>query len=87
MRSSLETHGIAAHGASGVNVWIPLREEAHAVRALLDKGWAVMPGERFRLRSSPAIRVTTSALHPRDAARFAADLAEVLRSGRTGSFA
>jgi DNA-binding transcriptional MocR family regulator len=78
MLSSLAARGIAARGASGLNVWIAVREEAHTVQALLEKGWAVMPGERFRLQTPPAIRVTTAAVTPRDADRFAADLADVV---------
>ena len=81
MLASLATHGIAAHGSSGLNVWVPVREEAHVAHALLEKGWAVMPGERFRLKSAPAIRVTTAALTPGDAGRFAADLAGILALG------
>jgi len=72
---TLATHGIRAHGQSGFNVWIPVREETAAVQALADRGWAVAAGERFRLHSPPAIRVTTSALLPAEAAHFAADLA------------
>jgi DNA-binding transcriptional MocR family regulator len=82
--AALAQHGIAARGASGLNVWISVREEAHTVQSLLEKGWAVMPGERFRLHTPPAIRVTTAALKPRDAERFASDLAEVLRGRRSG---
>lgn len=78
MLSSLAARGIPARGSSGLNVWIPVAEEAHTVQALLEKGWAVMPGERFRLKSSPAIRVTTAAVTPRDADRFTADLAAVV---------
>lgn len=72
---ALATHGIRAHGQSGFNTWIPVREETAAVQALADRGWAVAAGERFRLQSPPAVRVTTSALLPAEAARFAADLA------------
>lgn len=86
MVSSLAAHGIAAGGASGLNVWVPVREEAHTVQALLERQWAVMPGERFRLKSPAAIRVTTAAVKPKDAARFAADLAEIV-AVRTGSAA
>jgi len=78
MLSSLAARGIPARGTSGLNVWIPVSEEAHTVQALLEKQWAVMPGERFRLQSSPAIRVTTAAIAPHDADRFAADLSAVV---------
>jgi DNA-binding transcriptional MocR family regulator len=84
--AALAARGIAARGASGLNVWIPVREEAHTVQALLERGWAVMPGERFRIASGPAIRVTTAALNAPDSERFSADLAGIL-AARTGSAA
>jgi len=77
---ALASHEIGAHGKSGFNVWIPVREEAATVQALAERGWGVAAGERFRLRSVPAIRVTTSALVPDEAERFAADFAAALRS-------
>jgi DNA-binding transcriptional MocR family regulator len=77
---ALRGHGIAAHGRSGLNVWIPVREETATVQALARRGWGVAAGERFRIRSAPAIRVTTSALAPDDARRFAADFVSALRS-------
>ena len=76
---ALAAHDISAHGRSGFNVWIPVREEAAAVSGLAARGWAVAAGERFRLRSAPAIRVTTSALEPAEARRLAADLAALVR--------
>jgi DNA-binding transcriptional MocR family regulator len=84
--AALREHGIEARGASGFNIWIPLRDEAYVVRALAETGWAVAAGERFRIRAGPGIRVTISTLLPGDAARFAADLAAVLRP-RTAAFA
>ena len=76
---ALAAFGIDSHARSGFNVWVPIREEAGAVSALAARGWAVAAGERFRLRSAPAIRVTTSALASHEAQRFAADLAAVIR--------
>jgi DNA-binding transcriptional MocR family regulator len=77
---ALASHRITAHGRSGLNVWIPVREETVTVQALAERGWGVAAGERFRLRSAPAVRVTTSALVPDEARRFAADFAAALRS-------
>lgn len=76
---ALAARGIAAHGRSGLNVWIPVAEEAAVVAALAQQGWAVRAGERYRLRSGPAIRVTVAALPPRDAERFASALARTLQ--------
>jgi len=81
----LATRGIPAHGASGLNVWIPVAEESATVQALLHAGWAVKAGERYRLASPPAIRVTIASLEPADAARFAEDLAAVITPRRRAS--
>ena len=72
---ALELRGIAAHGRSGVNVWIPVAEEASVIQDLLARGWAVRAGERFRLRSRPGIRVTISTLTAEDTERLADDIA------------
>lgn len=74
----LAERGIDAHGESGFNVWVRVREETATVQGLASAGWAVSPGERYRLRSGPGIRVTASRLHPNVAVRFAASLAAVL---------
>jgi DNA-binding transcriptional MocR family regulator len=76
---ALTARGIPAMARSGFNVWIAVRHEAAATQMLARRGWAVAAGEPFRLRSGPAIRVTTSALAASSADRFAADCAEALR--------
>jgi len=81
--SALATHGVAASGRSGLNVWIPVEDEAAVVAALLQRGWAVAPGAPYRLwTSAPAIRVTTAALDPADAAAFASSLGDLLNGER-----
>lgn len=62
-----------------------MSEESATVQALLHAGWAVKAGERYRIASGPAIRVTIAALEPEDAARFAEDLAAVIPPYRRGS--
>ena len=54
--AALAARGIEAAGDSGLGVWVPLAEEAAAVSQLLVQGWAVSPGERYRIRSGPGIR-------------------------------
>lgn len=83
--AALTSRGIPAHGASGLNVWIPVPEEHAVVQSLLASGWAVKPGERYRIASPPAIRVTIASLDPRDAVRFADDLARTLAPRRRAS--
>ena len=76
---ALRDRGIEATGTSGLNVWIPLTEESAVVQALFQRGWAVAAGERYRIKTPPAIRVTIASLDASDAPAFADDLAEVLR--------
>ena len=80
--AALARYGIEAHGRSGMNVWIPVREESELVERLRDAGWAVLGGERFRLLSAPALRVTVSRLDAQDADRFSGDLASALEAQR-----
>ncbi|HYC58335.1 MAG TPA: aminotransferase class I/II-fold pyridoxal phosphate-dependent enzyme [Thermoanaerobaculia bacterium] len=82
---ALAERGILAHGTSGLNVWIPVSEESATVQSLLHAGWAVKAGERYRIASPPAIRVTISTLEPRDAVRFADDLVRVIAPVRRAS--
>jgi DNA-binding transcriptional MocR family regulator len=74
--AALEQRGIRAHGRSGTHAWVPVREEAFAVRRLLDAGYSVLAGERFRLRTPPAVRVTTALLPPAEVEPVADALAE-----------
>ena len=80
--AALAHHGIPARGRSGLNVWVPVREEVEVVTSLTAAGWAARAGERYRLKSPPAVRITISALQPTEAARLAADLARSLRPDR-----
>jgi DNA-binding transcriptional MocR family regulator len=77
--SSLAAHGIEARGRSGLNVWVPVAEEAAVVNAMAAKGWAIRAGESYRIKSAPGIRVTISTLTPEEARKLAADLAESMR--------
>ena len=80
---ALAEHDVPAHGRSGLNVWVPVREEAPVARALLDAGWLVTAGEQFRFASAPGIRVTTAALDESDAPDVAAVIAAVEHAGRS----
>jgi DNA-binding transcriptional MocR family regulator len=79
----LERREVHAHGRSGLNVWVPVREEAPVVRGLLDAGWLVTSGERFRFATPPGIRVTTATLREAEAAEVAAVIARVEHAGRS----
>jgi DNA-binding transcriptional MocR family regulator len=75
----LERNAVRAHGASGLNVWIPVPEEAATIGALLQRRWVLAPGAPYRLPgSAPGIRVTTATLTEDEAERLAGDLRDVL---------
>jgi DNA-binding transcriptional MocR family regulator len=76
---ALAARGIAATGDTGLGVWVPLADEAEAVRGLLAQGWAVSPGERYRFRTAPGIRITTADLEPDEAEQLADALAALGR--------
>lgn len=80
--AGLDERGIPAHGRSGLNVWVSLREEAPVVRALLDAGWLVAAGERFRIATPPGIRITIATLREDEAEEIAGIIGSVERSGR-----
>jgi len=77
---ALAGYGIGATGGSGLGVWVPLAEEVAAVQQLLDRGFAVSPGERYRFDAPPGIRITTTSLEPDEAARLAAALDEIVHA-------
>jgi DNA-binding transcriptional MocR family regulator len=83
---ALAGHEITAFGASGLGVWVPVPEEVETVQLLLERGWAVSPGERFRFGSPPGVRVTTTTLEPREAVDLAAAFAAVVH-GATATYA
>jgi hypothetical protein len=61
-------------------VWLPVREETKVVQGLAERGWAVQPGARFRIRSTPAVRISAAGLDPSDATRLAEDIAGVMNA-------
>jgi DNA-binding transcriptional MocR family regulator len=80
---ALAGYGLTAHGRSGLNVWVPVREEAPVIRALYEAGWIVLAGERFRVETPPGLRITTSTLHEDEAAAVARVIAAAEGSGRS----
>jgi DNA-binding transcriptional MocR family regulator len=82
--NALARHGVAAHGRSGLNVWIPVAEESATIQNLMAAGWAVAPGERFRVESTPAVRVTIAALRSTEAESFATAVAAAMKADERG---
>ncbi|GAA3897894.1 aminotransferase class I/II-fold pyridoxal phosphate-dependent enzyme [Streptomyces lacrimifluminis] len=76
---ALAQRGVAAHGRSGLNVWIPVPDETGAVARLLHAGWAVAPGARFRMNAPSGIRVTVATLTREETGPLADAIAAAVR--------
>jgi len=76
--AELAAKGIAASGSTGFAVWVPVAEEWSVTSALLQRGWAVTPGERFRIASPPGIRIGIGTITPDESTRLAGDLQDSL---------
>ncbi|SNS60360.1 aminotransferase class I/II-fold pyridoxal phosphate-dependent enzyme [Actinacidiphila glaucinigra] len=83
---ALADRGVAAYGRSGMNVWVPVPDETAAVARLLQAGWAVAPGARFRLDSPPGIRITVSPVTVDEVPALAEAVAGAVRPHRAGRF-
>jgi DNA-binding transcriptional MocR family regulator len=79
LRSALAAHGITASGRSGFTCWVRVADEDGVASALTAAGWAVAPGQRFRIAAPPGVRISFARLQEADAPSFAAEFARVLR--------
>jgi DNA-binding transcriptional MocR family regulator len=79
LRSALRRQGITASGRSGFTCWVPVSDEEGAASSLAAAGWAVAPGQRFRIAAAPGVRISFARLEQADAASFAAEFARTLR--------
>jgi DNA-binding transcriptional MocR family regulator len=93
LRSALAAHGIMASGRSGFTCWVPVADEDGVAAALARggdpprspregmaaAGWAVAPGQRFRIAAPPGVRICFARLAESDASAFAAEFGRVLR--------
>jgi len=79
LRSALAAHGITASGRSGFTCWVPVADEDGVASVLAAAGWAVAPGQRFRIAAPPGVRISFARLAEPDAPAFAAEFARALR--------
>ncbi|MEU7170784.1 aminotransferase class I/II-fold pyridoxal phosphate-dependent enzyme [Micromonospora tulbaghiae] len=77
--AALAARGVAAHGRTGINVWVPVPDETVAVTTLRDAGWSLAPGGLYRIAAAPAVRVSVSALDEADIPALADALARATR--------
>ncbi|MFE9203060.1 aminotransferase class I/II-fold pyridoxal phosphate-dependent enzyme [Micromonospora sp. NPDC007230] len=76
---ALAARGLAAHGRTGINVWVPVPDETVVVTALRDAGWSVAPGALNRIAAAPGVRITVSPLDEADLAPLADAVARAVR--------
>lgn len=63
---ALRARGLAAHGVTGINVWVEVPDETRTVGLLREAGYAVAPGSLFRIGAPPGVRITVSPLNDAD---------------------
>ncbi|MFI2650445.1 aminotransferase class I/II-fold pyridoxal phosphate-dependent enzyme [Micromonospora fulviviridis] len=81
---ALAARGLAAHGRTGINVWVPVPDETVAVTALRDAGWSVAPGALNRIAAAPGVRITVSPLDEADLGPLADAVARAVRPSPAG---
>jgi DNA-binding transcriptional MocR family regulator len=59
---ALADRGIEAVGPTGINVWVPIPDEAAVVSGLAGAGYAIASGQRFRMASPPGVRISVGRL-------------------------
>ena len=79
LRRALESQGLPVTGRSGLTTWVGVDDELGVTAGLLEAGWAVLPGERFRVSTGPGLRVAFSTLRETESPALAAALASCLR--------
>ena len=73
--------GIQSHGRSGLNVWVPVDDEAAVVAGMQQQGFAIRSGARYRQDAAPAVRVSTASTAPETLVRAADAMVELLTGG------
>ena len=79
LSGALTAHGLHSTGTSGLTTWVPVDDEQAVVSGLLQRGWAVSPGDRFRISSPPGIRIAFATLEVADSEALAQALADCVR--------
>jgi DNA-binding transcriptional MocR family regulator len=76
LKTALAGRGLHSTGTSGLTTWVPVSDEQAVVSGLLLRGWAVSPGDRFRVASPAGIRIAVSTLDVDEAPALADALAD-----------
>lgn len=73
---ALLRHGFRVSSGSGINLWLPVKNEAMMVERMAARGYRVQAGQPFRLRSGPGIRISVGSLPADDAEVVAGTVAD-----------
>ncbi len=76
LSNALAGRGLHSTGTSGLTTWVPVGDEQAVVSGLLQRGWAVSPGDRFRIASPAGIRIAISCLDAGESELLAEALAD-----------
>lgn len=77
----LAAAGIEAWGPSGLNVWVPVLDEAAVVAGMQQRGFALRSGAGFRLTTQPAVRLSVGGAGLDVLAAAAEAMGEVVTGG------
>jgi DNA-binding transcriptional MocR family regulator len=82
--AELARRGVPVGGSDGINIWVPVQDEAAALVLLATYGVGVAPGRAFLLRPEAGahVRVTCGLVPETDAACVADILSEAAATGR-----
>ncbi|GIF50008.1 DNA-binding transcriptional MocR family regulator [Asanoa ferruginea] len=86
LRKALDARGVPSQGRTGINIWVPVRDETSVVTSLRDAGYAVGPGSLYRIGAPAGIRITISRLDDDRIEALAAAVAQVVRGTPPRSF-
>ncbi|WP_136771242.1 aminotransferase class I/II-fold pyridoxal phosphate-dependent enzyme [Chitiniphilus eburneus] len=79
LTTALRRHGLAAQPGGGLNVWLPLADDAVVAQALAARGYLVRAGDAFRVtRRLSALRISCAALPVERADELADAVADCL---------
>lgn len=87
LKRELAALGLTVHCPSGFNMWVPVPEETPVVQKMVDAGFLVAAGERFRVQSDSGIRITFAALEEKDAPAVARAVLDAIAPRRQVAYA
>ncbi|WP_192497399.1 aminotransferase class I/II-fold pyridoxal phosphate-dependent enzyme [Halospina sp. K52047b] len=79
LAGALRHRGVPVVEGSGINLWVPVRDEAAMVECMANRGYAIQAGQPFRLRTGPGVRLSVGSLDRGQADTVAQTLVDCMR--------